>query len=215
MRKKAREMELEQNQKTLQSFLASKKVDSERIECLKHFIAARQNMMNTSAVAFQQDDRGKYIGDQLLSDLVVDGQHSFEFGTSGLDCLVSCDKKMSPVTKMRYLDQELRKKIFESNEISFSTFFAYEVQGGVDGIAMSKNGSCFAQLDFVLHRTEDSPTLLDEPMMNMNEIKSHKTVLFKILLKAQFGKGENASKLASMQWIILEDRCVPKKAIVF
>ncbi len=208
MRKKAREMELEQNQKTLQSFLASKKVDSERIECLKHFIAARQNMMNTSAVAFQLDDRSKDIVDQRFSDLVVDGQHSFEFGTSGLDCLVPCDKKMSPITKMRYLDQEMRKKIFESNEISFSTFFAYEVQCGVDGIAMSKNGSCFAQLDLVL---------LDEPMMNVNENKSHKTVLFKILLKAQFGKGENASKLTSMQWIILEDCCVlnNKKAIAF
>lgn len=199
---------MEQNQKTLKSFLASKKVDSERIVCLKYFITARQTMMNTSAVAFQLDDSGKCIGNQLLSDLVVDGQDSFEFGTSGLDCLVFCYKKMSPIATMRCLDQELRKKIFESNEISYSTFFAYEVQGGVDGIAMSKNGSCFAQLDLVLHRAENEPTLLDEPTMNRNDIKSHKTVLFKILLKAQFGKGENASKLASMQWIILEDRCV-------
>ncbi len=196
MRKKVREMELEENQKTLQSFLASKKLHSERIECLKQFIAARQNMINTSAVAFQ------LYGEQVLSDLVVD-QDIFRFETRGLDRVASCDKenKIPPLTKMRYLDQVLRKKIFESHDVSFSTFFAYEIQGGVDGIAISNNGSCYAQLNLVLYQADEATMLVH----NENDLNRHKTVLFEIHMKAQYGEVENSSKLASMEWIILKD----------
>ncbi len=194
LRKKVRELELEENQKTLESFLASKKLHSERIDRLKQFLSARQNMINTSAVAFQ------LYGEQVLSDLVVD-QDIFQFETRGLDRVASCDKenKMPPLTKMRFLDQELRKKIFESHDISFSTFFAYEVQGGVDGIAISNNGSCYAQFDLVLYQADEARMLVQ------NELNRHKTVLFNIHMKARFGEGENSSKLASMEWIILKN----------
>ena len=200
-------MELQESQKTLNSLLVSKKVDSERLECLKQFIAARQSMMNTS-FSLQLDDRGKYIGDRLLSDFVA-SPYTFAFETKGLEYAFACENETetSPVTKMRYLDQEMRKKIFESNEISFSAFFSYEVEGGVDGIAISKNGSCYAPIDLVLYQTDESPIPLSDPMINMNGQKSQRTVLFKILAKAQFAKAENSSKLTSMDWIVLEDFC--------
>ncbi len=204
-------MESQQSQKTLNSLLASKKVNSERLECMEQFIAARQTMMNTPAVAFQYDDSGKCgIADQLMRDLVI-RPHTFAFEIKGLDCVLPRDKEISLVIKMQYLDQAMRKEIFESNKISFSTFFVYEVQGGVDGIAISKNGSCFAHVDIVLYQTTGVlPRQTSDPMINMNELKSQRSVLFKILIKSQFAKDENSAKLESMEWIVLEDLCVPK-----
>ena len=69
----------------------------------------------------------------------------------------------------------------------------------VDGIAISNNGSCYAQLDLVLYQTDEATMFVHDAL------NRRKTVLFKILLKAQFGKGENSSKLASMDWILLKD----------
>ena len=215
MRKKARHEELEQREKELESFLDSKQLEKGRIECLEQFIAVRQNMMNTSAV-MERDDSSDTIGERLLRDIVIDPLHSFVLETRGPPS-VSCEMETSPVAKMKHWDQQLRWKIFESIEISSSTFFAYEVQDGVDGIAISKNGSSYAQINLVLYQMDGdnrSSTLLSTKklMMNTNKSKRDKIVLLKILMKAQFGVDDYSSKLTSMEWIIIEAcQCLTEK----
>jgi len=213
MRKKARYTDLLKCERQLESFVRAHELESDRLQCLKHFISARENMINEAPVA----DVSEEIRDRFANDIVQD----FEFETKGLPSVFEC-KDSSPISRMSHWDKQLRSKVFGSTKMPSSTFFAYEPQGGVDGIAISKNGSSYTQFDVVLYQmhrgnsqelplltrsSTSTPPLMKEMVTEKNGFEMHKIVLLKILMKAQFGVDRSSSKLASMVWTVLEDQC--------
>ena len=213
MRKKARYTDLLKSERQLASFVRAQQLESDRLQCLKQFISARESTINAAHVAEVSDN----IRDRFENDIDQD----FEFETRGLPSVFEC-KDASPISRMDHWDKQLRSKIFGSTKMSSSTVFAYEPQDGVDGIAISKNGSSYAQFDVVLYQmhrgnsqalppltrsSTSTPPLMKEMTTEKNGFEMHKIVLLKILMKAQFGVDHSSSKLASMVWTVLEDRC--------
>lgn len=201
IRKKARYTELLKSERQLELLMQSQRLESERLKCLERFFSAREHMINSPEI-----DAAK-IGDHFDDIASLD---TFGYETKGLPSVFKCEDS-SPITRMCHWDKQLRSKVYGSSELSSSTFFAYEVQDGLSEISISKNGNCFAQVDVVLCQMckDDSssvPPLTTETVTKKKKYEMHRFVLLTILMKAQFGNA-HSSKLTSMVWTVLEDRC--------
>lgn len=201
IRKKARYTELLKSERLLELFVKTEQLESERLQCLERFLSTRENMINSPDIDVDR------IGNQFDD---ITSPDTFGYETKGLPSVFSCEESSS-IARMCHWDKQLRSKVYGSIKFSSSTFFAYEVQDGLSDIAISKNGSCYAQVDVVLYQMckDDSPSvppLTTETATKNQEDGMRRFVLLTILMKAQFCDAAS-SKLASMVWTVLEDRC--------
>lgn len=220
LRKKVRHNELVKSERQLKPLLKLKNLEKERLQCLERFIAARQDMLNAAVVALQQDGASVGCGDaareRLVKELLIEPLESFRYETKGLSFTTPPGEDSAesyPISNMRHWDQQLRWKVMESGvgtasagkgNVS-STFFAYELQEGVDGIAISKSGSSFCQLDLAMYQTVENKEVSTDAMKAFTR---RKTNLATILLKARFNPmGGSPSRLSGVEWTVLEDHC--------
>jgi hypothetical protein len=70
---------------------------------------------------------------------------------SGLECHESAVE--SPVSRMNCWDNLVRDRVFQEGDAdgsSSTSTFRYEILDGMDGVAFSTNGTCFARVDLVV-----------------------------------------------------------------
>ena len=224
LRKKVRHNELVKSERQLKPLLKLKNLEKERLQCLERFIAARQDMLNAAVVASEQDGASVGCGDaareRSVKKLLIEPLESLRYETKGLSFMTPPGEDSAesyPISNMRHWDQQLRWKVMESGvgaasagkgNVS-STFFAYELQDGVDGIAISKSGSSFCQLDLAMYQTIENKEVSTDAMKAFTR---RKTNLAKILLKARFNPmGTSPTRLSGVEWTVLEDHCGGKE----
>lgn len=199
----------------------------ERTKALKQFISVRQEMINNN----NDDDKdSKNENAQLLSSSFdntgVGSIDSFDFrveeksvdgvdvGKIGVDAAFSSSSSSpsspSPISIMKSWDQKMRSRVSFQNgrgregtaTTSFVSSFIYEIEDGMDGIAVSNNGKGFVQADLVLHKM----TMTSFHSSNTTCTKQ-RIVLCTGILKVQFKSESN--QLSSVTWTTLRDYFMP------
>merc|ERR1711865_871564 len=113
---------------------------------MQRFLAVRQDMLNASD---NGNDAAVAKAEQPLREIVVDPVESFIFDSGGAlggsdsdGGLESSSISRSSESRMRQWDLHLQSRVSPRKEISMtsSSFFAYEIEDGTDGIAISNHG---------------------------------------------------------------------------
>jgi hypothetical protein len=124
----------------------------------------------------------------------------------------------SPISLMNSWDQDLQLRVFQQEEsklpspaaaaaaeqtgtsTSSSSTFVYEIDGGIDGIAISNNGIGLAEIDLVLYKT--TATTIDSSAHSSTT--KQKIVLCTGMLRVQFATPAS-NRLSSATWTTLHD----------
>ena len=197
IRKKARHDDLLKCETLLKPLRDSQNLEVERVHCLQRFFSARQDMLNSStAAASGSATKGSGGADRAcetsLRDFVVDPLESLSFDTRGLGetSATSSVRSDSPLLCMRNWDEQLRLRVSEAG------VFAYEIEDGIDGLAISNKGIAYAQIELVLYKTPETAKASTK----------HRIVLLKGMIRARFD-GPFSCRLSSVVWTVVDDNC--------
>jgi len=215
LRKKARHDELLKSEEQLKPLLRSKQLEQQRMQCLQSFFSARQDMLNSDIAP--NDPVEDQECERLLSHVIVEAPDTFCFDTKGQ--LVSSGSEDSPFAVMRHWDERLRSRAMDLESPSpspcegrvSSTYFAYEIEDGIDGIAISSGGNVgYAQFDLILYKTTETSetSKTGDRSSTTTSYTKHRTVLLKGMLRVRFANDPSTpSKLSSAVCTILDDHC--------
>lgn len=151
-------------------------------------------MLNSTAAASDTDAKGSGGADRAcersLRDFVIDPLETFRFDTRGLGESSASVGSESPLLRMRNWDEQFRLRVSESG------VFAYEIEDGADGLAISNKGIGYAQIELVLYKTLETA----------QSCTKHRTVLLKAMIRARFD-GPSSPRLSSVVWTVVDDDC--------
>jgi hypothetical protein len=188
LRKKARYQELLDSEEQLKLFQRSEKLQQERISTIMKFLNVRDVMLNDA-------DPTAYIKLQEL----VDHLSTFQFEIHGYKSISSDARKEQyhvPMANMLHWDRDIQER-YRPSSVDDVQSFHYNLADGVNGIAISKNGSGFARVDLLVQQPRDSPS------------DSSSKCLLSGILAVQFAS--TSSRLSSASWTI--SQCHPSFSV--
>jgi len=235
LRKKARHNQLVDAERRLKPLLQSKLLVEERLKCLHRFLSTREKMLNATGSLDPQRE-SKLLLNEIHSDPKL-----FHFEQKGMpDCLSDKESSELFLSKMRVFDQYLFRALgsgripllskqepsstASTNPRESPAVFAYEIVDGLDGIAISSNGTSYFRVELVVYQTSATT-----PLTNTTTTSNHRTVVATILFQGTFWKDDEtvqhvskaidctleefkcppppSPKLFSVVWTLLEDHC--------
>jgi hypothetical protein len=198
MRKKARYQELLDAEDQLKEIKEQEALRSQRMATIQKFLTLRESMLNNSVVSSASQDAVNHLKD------LVDHMATFQFEINDHENYNLYDKDThvtlnrsheNQVSIMTFWDRKLQECIHEQTKTdtdrtnsSIKSSFSYDIVDGVEGIAMSNNGTGFIRVDLLLRR----------PQMNSSQ---NRTVLSGVL-HVRFAATSN--RLSSATWTTLQ-----------
>mmetsp|Transcript_17192 Transcript_17192/g.30935 ORF Transcript_17192/g.30935 Transcript_17192/m.30935 type:complete len:521 (+) Transcript_17192:894-2456(+) len=159
MRKKARYQELLDSEDQLKAMKELESLRLERLESYQKFLTIRETMLNTvhlentSGSTMAPPPATSHL--QELVDHLGTFQyeiHDHKYGGDEVALAAKSEHRQISVSRMRSWDRFILDQILESDSVDsepVTSSFLYEVVDGVDGIAISSNGTGFARVDLI------------------------------------------------------------------
>lgn len=206
LRKKARYDELLKFEEHMQSILKTNGLREEREKCVQKFLTVRQDMLNNklSRDSSKDDDASLKDGGDLIryfEEVIVNPIENFQFhveGPTSFDCGDSHNN--SALSCMEKWDRELRFEVEQAHPtpsvkvlpFSSTSHFAYELQDGTEGIAISNNGNGYAHVDLVLHKN------MKMMSSSATTYTKQKIVVMSAVVKVRFDDTDQPNRLSSV-----------------
>ena len=186
IRKKARYQELLDCESRLKQVVATEELKIQRSLVLSKFLKLREHMVHVTA----SNDTINNDGSSQFEDLVVTDKtlDPFKMHIVTSTTNETADGCESCISKMMAWDKDLASKIAQTYGDSAEKLLVYELVGGTDDIAITNNGVAHAKVNVLIQFNDGT-----------------KQLLLSGFLTASFEN--NAHRLASVEWTIIQDHC--------